>query len=322
MSAAALRQQMASGRVGSLYALMGADDMEKSAIAGEFAEMVDEGLRAFNVDRLYGGEMDVDDLVHAAATLPMMAPRRIVVVLNAERLFIPKRESKASEEALERLEAFLNHPPDHAAVVFVCGDLDMRRRVVKLLVKQAQVVSCGAIEDAAAAEHWVRAHAAKEGVALDAAAARALAERAGLDIVRLRAGLERVRLYAMGQAMISADDVRAAVPAGPDTQENFGIANAIGRGDAAAAVRELGLALEAGAVPVMVMGQIRWAAEQLPSKRLLAAVEAVLRTDLALKSSSGDPRILLERLVVELCGAPMIRKAPLSDQRQSRAGRS
>ena len=32
-----------------------------------------------------------------------------------------------------------------------------------------------------------------------------------------------------------------------------------------------------------------------------AAVEALFRTDLDLKSSGGDPRVLLERLVVELC---------------------
>jgi hypothetical protein len=31
-------------------------------------------------------------------------------------------------------------------------------------------------------------------------------------------------------------------------------------------------------------------------------MDAVFRTDLALKSSGGDPRVLLERLVVELCG--------------------
>jgi len=74
--------------------LIGQDDSEKSAIATEFAEMVDEGLRAFSVDRLFGGEIKVDDLFDAAATLPMMAPRRIVIVFDAERLLIPKREGK------------------------------------------------------------------------------------------------------------------------------------------------------------------------------------------------------------------------------------
>src|SRR5690348_15433393 len=104
LTPAALRKQLASGEMGPLYMLVGEDDAEKSAVAGDFAETTDEGLRAFNVDRLYGGEHKVDDLIDAAATLPMMAPRRIVLLLEAEKLLIPRRESKAAEEELERLE--------------------------------------------------------------------------------------------------------------------------------------------------------------------------------------------------------------------------
>ncbi len=83
--------------------------------------MVDEGLRAFNVDRLYGGETKVDELLDSANTLPMMAPRRVVIVLEAEKLLIPKRESEAAQQAIERLEAFLKAPSPYATVVFVCG---------------------------------------------------------------------------------------------------------------------------------------------------------------------------------------------------------
>jgi hypothetical protein len=31
-------------------------------------------------------------------------------------------------------------------------------------------------------------------------------------------------------------------------------------------------------------------------------MDALFETDIALKSSGGDPRILLEKLVVEMCG--------------------
>ena len=48
-------------------------------------------------------------------------------------------------------------------------------------------MDCGTIEDAAAAERWVRARAAQENAPLEPAAVRALVERAGLDIGRLRA---------------------------------------------------------------------------------------------------------------------------------------
>jgi DNA polymerase III subunit delta len=284
-----------------LYLLVGADEVEKSDVAAQFIDMVDEELRPFNVDRLYAGETRVDAVIDAANTLPMMVPRRVVVLLQADKLLVPKKETKAAEEEQARLEEFVKSPAPHATVVFVCGALDMRRRLVKLLLKEAQVVDCGTIDDPADADRWLKARAAREGVTFEAAAARALIERAGLDLARLRAGFDRVALYALGQPAITADDVRQSVAAGPEAQADFGIAKAIWRNDARDALKELGLALEAGAVPVMLMGQLRAAAEKLPGPRLRTAIDAVFRTDLALKSSGGDPRILLERLVVELC---------------------
>src|SRR5690349_20660731 len=302
VSRQALKKQIAAGDTGPLYILIGDDDSEKSAVATEFAEMVDEGLRAFSVDRLFGGEIRADDLFDAAATLPMMAPRRIVIVFDAERLLIPKREGKAADAEQERLEAFVKTPPAHATIVFVCGPLDQRRRLVKLLLKEAQVVDCGTITDVADAERWVRARAERDKIPLDASAVRTLVERAGTYVVRLRAGLERVALYAMGQSKITGEDVRQVVP-GTAEATNFGIANAIERNDAAEALRELALALEGGAQPFFLMGQLRWVAEKMPRARLKDAIDAVFRTDEAIKSSGGDPRILLERLVVELCAS-------------------
>ena len=67
LSPSLLRKQLASGETAPLYMLIGDDDAEKAAVAGEFMDAVDEGLRAFNVDRLYGGDSKVDDLVQAAA---------------------------------------------------------------------------------------------------------------------------------------------------------------------------------------------------------------------------------------------------------------
>ena len=265
---------------------------------------MDEGLRAFNVDRFYGGETTAAQVIDTANTHPMMVPRRVVVVLQAERLLIPKRESKAAEEDQERLTAFIKAPAPQSTVVFVCGSLDKRRKITTLLLKEACFVDCGTIDDVADAERWLKGRAAREKVTFESGAARALIERAGLNIVRLRAAFDRVVLYSLGQPAITADDVQQSVPAGPETQQNFGIANAIERNDARTALKQLSAALDEGAQPVFVLGQLRAAAERLPAQRLRAGIDALFRTDLALKSSGGDPRILLERLVVELCEAP------------------
>jgi DNA polymerase III delta subunit len=99
-------------------------------------------------------------------------------------------------------------------------------------------------------------------------------------------------------------DVQEVVSA-ETAQDDWAVTTAIQRGDTAEALRQIGLALEAGGVPYMILGQLGWfVREKLPAadpRRVPAAVEALFRTDVELKSSGGDPRVLLERLVVELC---------------------
>ena len=81
--------------------------------------------------------------------------------------------------------------------------------------------------------------------------------------------------------------------------------NAIEAGDGATALRQLALMLDAGLAPEKVLGQLGWLVRakfpQIAPGRLRKSVEAVFRTDIDLKRTAGDPRVLLERLVVELC---------------------
>jgi DNA polymerase-3 subunit delta len=309
---AAVRKQIKSGDTDPVYLLLGEDDVEKSALAAEFAEVVEDGLRAFNVERLHAGDMTSGDklaegisgLITAVRTLPMMAPRRIVTVLQAEMLLAPKRESEAATRALDQLEALLKTPEPHATLVLVAGSIDKRGRMYKLLAKQATVVECGTLEDAADAERWVRTRVAAAHAEIEPAAARRLAERAGTDVKRLRGEVDRLLLYAMGQPRITVDDVREV--AGPaELQDDWAMANAIEAGHGGEALRQLALMLDAGAPPEKILGQLGWLVRsKFPAVApggLRPAVDAVFRTDLALKRTMGDPRVLLERLVVELC---------------------
>lgn len=302
LTTAALRRELDAGTARALYMLVGDDAAEKAAVAEELSRLVEEGLEAFNVERLRGGEITAGDLIDAAGQLPMMATRRVVVLLEAERLLIPRRDSQAAEADAERLEAFVTDPPGHCSVVFVCGKLDERRRIVKRLREQAAVVDCGTVSDVESAERWVTVRAARDGVVLGTGVARALAHRVGPDIGALRSALERLSLYALGAPQVSVEDVKAVVAMAAETIEDFGVAKAIWRNDAVGALKELALALDSGANEFMMMGQLRAAAEKLPAPRLPAAVDALLRTDLALKSSGGEKQALLERLVLELCG--------------------
>jgi DNA polymerase-3 subunit delta len=316
----AVRKQLASGTPDPVYLLVGDDELEKSALAAEFGELVDEGLRAFNVDRIHAGEWTtgdrlidgVDSIVAAARTLPMMAPRRVVTVLQAEAVLTPRRESEAASRALEALEALIDTPEAQTTIVLVAASVDRRSRMYKLLQKRATIVECGVIEDQADAERWVRTRITAAGVEVDPQAPRLLVQRAGLDLRRLRSEVDRLLLYALGQSRISLDDARAV--AGPAALlDDWAMTNAIEAGQTAEALRQLALMLDAGAPPEKILGQLAWLVRakfpQLAPSALRPSVEAVFRTDQDLKRSAGEPRILLERLVVELCEGRRARTA-------------
>ena len=311
---AAVRKQIESGTVDRVYLLVGDDEIEKSALAGEFAGLVEDGLQAFNVERFHAGEWTTGDrlsegiggLIAAARTLPMMAPRRLLIVLQAEAIIAPKRESEAASRALEALEELLTTPPAEATLVLVASAVDRRTKFFKLLQKTATIVECGVIADVADAERWIRNRVAAAGAEIDPPAARALAQRAGPDLRRLRSEVDRLLLYALGQKRIGIDDARAI--AGPAAlQDEWAVANAIEAGQPGEALRQLALTLDAGAAPELVLGQLGWIVRAkfpgIAPASVAAGVECVFRTDLDLKRSAGDPRVLLERLVVELCGA-------------------
>jgi DNA polymerase-3 subunit delta len=331
-SPAEVRAAIAARTPAPVYLLLGDDEAELATLTAGLSGLVEDELRAFNVERIYAGEKGATPaaIVEAAQMLPMMGDRRIVVALRAERFFKPKRKGRTVEEPedgdagaeppsdLDPLTDYVQNPAPSTTLVLVASDLDRTRRAGKALLKHATVVECWGLKGeknprfvdlrqaARTAEQMVRKAVGEAGQVIEPAAARLIAARAGVDIVRLRGDIERLMLYTVGRAQITLADVQEVVSA-ETAQDDWAVTNAIQNRNRGEALRQLGLALEAGAVPYMILGQLGWFVRDKLSntdpRRVPAAIDALFRTDLDLKTSGGDPRILLERLVVELCGS-------------------
>lgn len=310
LTPATLREQIASGTLDAVYLLFGDDEAEKLALAGLFVTAVEEEVRAFNVQRLHGNEPSTTMAVvlDCARTLPWLASRRIVLVLEAEKVIVPRREGEAADRDLDQLEGYLKSPQPHAVLVFVAGPLDRRRRGVSMLSRYATLVECRGFDKPEDAPRWIRAYVADAGGRIDGGATRLLAERAAHDVTRLRADLDRLLTYVAGERPITAADVEQ-VASGTTLTDDWAMVRAVEAGATGAALRELALAFEAGLQPLQILGQLGHLVRESPPRgrfpagRLQQAVEALYRTDLALKTTGSDPRVLLERLVVELCAS-------------------
>ena len=304
LTPAALRTRIESGELDPVYLLIGDDEREKGALVAALADTIDEGVRAFNLDRFHGGDAGLDEVLAAAGIVPVIAPRRIVIAVRAERMLQPAKESEAARRALAVLEVYLKAPPAETTLVLVSGGLDTRRRIAKQLRERATVVRCGVPEDAAGLREWIKERVEEAGRRAEAPAIRLLSDLVGSDAGRLRNAVDRLLLFVDAGEIVTPAHVREVLgPATPHATDEWAVARAIEQGMTDRALRELGLALDAGAVPYMVLGQLAWVARtKLAATRVVPAIEAVFRTDLALKQSGGEPRVLLERLVVDLCG--------------------
>jgi DNA polymerase-3 subunit delta len=325
MKPAEVRKQIDSGKTAPLYLLEGDDLQSRHDLAVEFAALVDQGLQAFNVQTFYANEAAnagtrdqlIGDLLGAARTLPMMAPRRVLLVHEAEKLLSPRKgkdddgevpaggsagKRKKSLTPLEELEQYVQSPEPMTTLVFVAGALDGNRRLVKLIRKHAVSVDCGTFDSPAEATRWIKARLENDGLAIEPRAVTGLLAATGKNLGRLRAELDKLVLYVAGEKVVTAQHVRDLTTPSDEPGQGPAVGSAIRDGDLKLALRELTTMLDAGTPYLPILGQIRWAAGLLrPDHRARRALDLVLETDIALKSSAGEPRFLIEKLVIELC---------------------
>lgn len=160
---------------------------------------------------------------------------------------------------------------------------------------------------AAADEMRVELEAAEQLVAtIGWIPARNPHEQARIDLTRVRSETEKLILYAAGEASIGAPHVRDVVLATDESAGTFALIDLVARGETAKALRELETLVEQGSQPPMILGLIRSAVARMrPDRRAREALASVLDADLAVKTSRGEPRYVLEKLLVEVCaGAP------------------
>jgi len=169
----------------------------------------------------------------------MMAPAASVIVMQAETAPRAERESEAAARALEELETLLERPEPQATLV------SWPRR-------STSASACGSCcrtrdhrgvrrhRDLAAAQQWIRARVAKDGVEIEPAPRGCLASWRAFRC-SARQGTQKATfaacavksiaccLYALGEKKITVEDARQVVgPAAP--AGDWAIANAIEAG--------------------------------------------------------------------------------------------
>lgn len=290
---------------------------------------VDPAFKDFNLSVYYATEAKGEEICEAALSLPMFAERRVVWIKRAESL---------SAAASDILLAYLQQPSPSTCLVFQAGKLDQRKKLFLELKKQAVLVEGKKLYENQVPE-FIVAEVRERGKKIGGEALELLAYLTGTNLQEVVAQVDKAVLYVGPRPEISAADVRAIVS---DTKIDsiFEFTDAIGARQADKALRCLLTILRDNDAPLYVLNMLvrhfrqLWIVRSLLEQRITAAEEVAkigglnpfvarksipqaknfhpaqlqeffedfMATDFALKGGSGMPELVLERLVLKICG--------------------
>jgi DNA polymerase-3 subunit delta len=96
-------EQARSGKLLPVYLVAGPERLLRDEVVAALrAASLAGGVAAFNEDKFTAGEVDVDTVIGAARTVPMMAARRFVLVRGAERWDTSDEEDSAERSSPKR----------------------------------------------------------------------------------------------------------------------------------------------------------------------------------------------------------------------------
>ena len=179
----ALFRSLNKGEVAPVYYLYGSEDVLKDeAMQSILDRALDPAMRDFNLDQRYAGQLDPEEVHALCNTLPMMAPRRAVVLREVEAW---KRKTKGRSEFLRYLE----HPSPETVVVLVQGSAEESED--KELARGAYTVRFDPLPGERACK-WVLRRAGMLGLNLAPGAAEHLVHSVGPDLGALSSELSKL----------------------------------------------------------------------------------------------------------------------------------
>lgn len=208
-----------SGALRPVYLLMGEERLLVDRVLGALREAAMRGgIPGFNEDKFTAGEARVDTILGAAKMVPMMAPRRLVLVRGVERWEAKHDDDEAggggreSREAspLDQLAEYAKSPVPSTVLVLVATKLHGQRRLVTASKKGQFLVACEPISRRDL-PGWIEEAARAKGHSIDPGVSELLAEVAGSDLSYVADALERLSLYVGPGAAIGEDAVASVV---------------------------------------------------------------------------------------------------------------
>lgn len=257
-------QAVKNNALDRVYLFTGPEEWIKNeALEALRGQLLPPGLEQLNDLSMEGAT--AQQIIDAAETLPMMCEKRIVTVRDWAPLLPGK--SKNEEGETERLQQWLENPPESCVTIFYMrSEPDGRKKASTLLKKKATVVQFDFLTDSELTK-WAARRLKPLGKKMPAQAVSTLAFMAGHDLTRLAGELDKLAAFTEDRSEITEADVRAIVSASLEYNV-FELLNRLMEGNLGEAQRMANSLLQNGQNPIGILAMLTRQLRQLAHMRL------------------------------------------------------
>ncbi|MBX2993594.1 MAG: DNA polymerase III subunit delta [Bdellovibrionaceae bacterium] len=301
------------------------------------------GAADFNFSSFYAADADLSSVRDEVETLPMMSTRRVVILREVQDL---------TDKEWELLEPLFQSPVESSVFILVGSKIDKRKRVMKLLIEQAQTVEFKRpFENQISG--WVRHICKGHGLEISDEAVQLLHRLAGNHLTEIESEVRKlVDFLGDGRTQVELEDVAQCVSQKRE-ESVFELTEMIARTDRVNSLIQLVRLMDQGQsemgivalvarhfrilllikqgealglagqklahhaqVSPYFLGDYVKQARSWTAKKLESALVVLAETDKALKSSPVSAHIWLENLIYRTCA---LHQGPASEPKSGQA---
>ncbi len=301
-------KEAAQGRIHPVYFFHGDERLLLEAAISKLKEIiVPGGAGDLNYQPFSGSGTRAQEVITVCQTFPVFADRRLVIVRDLEGL-----------SGSEALLSYLDNPSPSTCLILVAGKVDQRKKLFSVLKSKTAEVVFSRLNDRQITG-WIRDLCRSRKMILSPQAVEHLKDRAGSDLFHIQNEIEKISLASAGTEPLEPEDIETLLT-GQASVSAFAWLDAVRSGDRERALCLLGTLLDSGEYPLALLGLLtsnfrrrlqgggpppvkgKTTGAGKNSRRWSRAFNLCLEADSRLKGSRLPARLILEDLVLDLCG--------------------
>jgi DNA polymerase-3 subunit delta len=192
-----LNQDIKEHNFRPVYLLYGEETFLKNSYKNRLKEAI-IGDDTMNFSAFEGKELDTDELIRLADTMPFFAEKRLILI----------EDSGFFKSANETLLKYLPQMPDTTCLLFVESEVDKRNKLFKQVKERGYAAELSR-QDTTQLARWAAGLLAKEGKKITGQTMEFFLGMTGDDMENIRMELEKLISYTGDRDVVTDADVRA-----------------------------------------------------------------------------------------------------------------